>query len=297
MSQINRILVPTDYTAFAHHAYGHAVHLAQQHGATVHVLHVIEQKITNPGDVLQEALIKKQNRAERGEDKGMVVYAQRHAASAAEGILAYAQAYDIDLIVMSTQGPFSHGDVAEKIARMAPCPVLTLRAGTASQPGQDIRRILVPVDFSYASPPLIAQAKAWAAAHDASLDLLHVMEGPRVPAVYNPDRFLATVPMVAPKAKKALEKLASHVEGPDVPFRCHVRAGEPARAILNFAERQGIDLIMIASHGHRSFQWRYLGHVAEEVVRETPCPVVTVKPLEKSLLTTVIVEDYEPITA
>lgn len=56
-----------------------------------------------------------------------------------------------------------------------------------------------------------------------------------------------------------------------------VESGNPFEKILDVAETNNIDLIVLATHGRTGFKGLIIGNVAERVVRYAPCPVLTVK--------------------
>jgi nucleotide-binding universal stress UspA family protein len=53
--------------------------------------------------------------------------------------------------------------------------------------------------------------------------------------------------------------------------------GEPAKSIVNLAENEQADLIVIATHGRSGIKGMFFGSVAEKVVRSATCPVLTMK--------------------
>ncbi len=62
-----------------------------------------------------------------------------------------------------------------------------------------------------------------------------------------------------------------------VELHSHIRDGQPAETILKTIGEQAIDLVVMGTHGRTGVE-RILGSVAEEVVRESPVPVLTVPP-------------------
>ena len=58
-----------------------------------------------------------------------------------------------------------------------------------------------------------------------------------------------------------------------------MREGYPATVIVEEAESQGADLVVLGTHGHTGIKHLLLGSIAERVVQHSPCPVLTVKPL------------------
>jgi universal stress protein A len=141
---ITRILVPTDFSAHAEAAFRYALELGRTFQASVHLLSVVEDPVTagmwsaelyTPEiaglqvNLAQDTELRL--RASVPADAGMVTTEVRMG-NAAKQILEAAEAQGVDLIVMGTRGRtgIAHvvmGSVAEKIVRLAPCAVLTLR--------------------------------------------------------------------------------------------------------------------------------------------------------------------------
>ena len=144
MINLKTILVPSDFSECSHAALRYGLELARRFDARLHVLHVVQDPLSQPWaaegfaapafDIVEDW---------RKEAKAKLA-AQIPAADAARvtveatiawpfgEILRYAEAQKIDLIVMGThgRGGMSHlllGSIAEKVIRRAPCPVLTVR--------------------------------------------------------------------------------------------------------------------------------------------------------------------------
>jgi nucleotide-binding universal stress UspA family protein len=147
---ITRILVPVDFSPHSDRALRYAATLAGQVGASVELLHVVEDLtygafsevyVPNIPDITQEAINVALERVTalkaaifpHGSDVESVVFAGRPALT----IVDHAAKGRFDLIVMGTHGRtgLSHllmGSVAEHVVRTAPCPVLTVRATTTA---------------------------------------------------------------------------------------------------------------------------------------------------------------------
>lgn len=141
----------------------------------------------------------------------------------------------------------------------------------------EFRRILCPVDFSAASTGALRAAVALARRFDASLTLLHVAV---VPGSTIPEAMLATPPelatdLSAPETRPLLEwkAMAERLGAPRV--QAYRSVGRPAQEILALARRDAFDLLVIGTHGRTGVGHLLLGSVAEEVVRQAPCPVLT----------------------
>lgn len=144
MIALKNILVPTDFSETSEIAVTYAKNLAEAFGATVHLLHVLQDPASYlPTEALaalpnlgqQQELAARQRLAKLlGESDANILDVKRVVLTGTPfvDIIRYAKQHVIDLIVMGThgRGPVKHillGSVAEKIVRKAPCPVLTVR--------------------------------------------------------------------------------------------------------------------------------------------------------------------------
>lgn len=137
----------------------------------------------------------------------------------------------------------------------------------------EIKKILVPMDFSPAARAALDYAKALAGAFDASLHILHVLEAPFLYA-----------PTTAPHFREEYEQEVSQQlaellsEGETERFRAELalRPGSPFMEVARYAREQEVDLIVLGAHGRNTVARVLLGSVAEKVVRTAPCAVMTV---------------------
>jgi nucleotide-binding universal stress UspA family protein len=144
----------------------------------------------------------------------------------------------------------------------------------------NLKRILVPTDFSNYSQSALRYGAAFADKFGAELYLLHVFQDL---AVSQPEAVTVGSPIVAPleqfmaAAQTSLERLiqASNLSGLQV--HPEVRAGAPFDEIVQFATDKDIDLIVMGTHGRGWLAHVLLGSVTEKVVRKAPCPVLTVR--------------------
>jgi nucleotide-binding universal stress UspA family protein len=81
------------------------------------------------------------------------------------------------------------------------------------------------------------------------------------------------------ETKGELRRMLGNVVPTDhnVPFEHRLLVGEPATAIVEDAEKEGADLIVMGTHGRTGLSRLLMGSVAEAVVRRAKCPVLTVK--------------------
>jgi nucleotide-binding universal stress UspA family protein len=137
-----------------------------------------------------------------------------------------------------------------------------------------LRKILVPTDLSEFSLAAIDHAVSFGLLYSSKLYLLHVVDAPA--SVFGPDPKQERE--LEDHAGKQLEEFASKKLRTDMKFAFAVRRGSPADEITHFAEEEGIDLIVMATHGRTGLRHIVPGSVAEKVVRLSTVPVLTVKP-------------------
>jgi universal stress protein A len=148
----------------------------------------------------------------------------------------------------------------------------------------EIRTILAPTDFSAHAEGALRYACGLAGRLGATLHLLHAL--PDVVPV-GPDPML--VPTFPPEyyqeaEARSLESLRRAIPpGCDRPeqVKMAVRWGDPVDAVVAYASERHIDLIVIATHGRTGLSHVLLGSVAERIVREAPCPVLTIRDRKK----------------
>ena len=142
--------------------------------------------------------------------------------------------------------------------------------------------ILVTSDLSDESRIANPLAKKIAAAMGAKVHFLAVIEDPTQAAMlYAMDFPVLPDPDVqeqlAGRVKEDLVKIAAK-DFADVDYDIVVREahGPVHDEIINYAQEQKVDLIVMASHGRTGLARMLIGSIAERVVREAPCPILTV---------------------
>ncbi len=138
-----------------------------------------------------------------------------------------------------------------------------------------VTKILVPLDVNVGktSKEALGLAQEMAKSHGAKLTLLHVIEQiPGYAAVHLPPDFRAKTVKVAEDALRE----AAKAQGLEGKADLVVREGHPSTEILEFAEKEGYDMIVIASHDPGIADY-LLGSVAARVVRHAHCSVLVVR--------------------
>ena len=189
----------------------------------------------------------------------------------------------IDLLVLSSRAHddvkhFVPGSFAARALHLARCPVLILRSTPQVDRPFEIKRLLVPIDFSASSLAALALASSLAAAFQASLELLSVMEAsPRGPGAEVPGNTDDGGLLEDPSERaRRLEELSGRIGGGRTP-RVVVRSGCPAEELLEEAAASKTDLIVMGSRGLSPIEQITLGSVAESAIQKANCPVLVVK--------------------
>jgi len=141
---VARVLVPVDFSSFAHPALSHAKALAALYGASLDVLHVVQEATVPVAYGLEPVVLATPELMAQAQEAlsdlvrrtpGPAVPTGSHAVGgyAATEIVRFAEEHEAGLIVMSTHGAtglehFLLGSVTEKVIRRAPCPVFTVRS-------------------------------------------------------------------------------------------------------------------------------------------------------------------------
>ncbi len=135
------------------------------------------------------------------------------------------------------------------------------------------KKILCPIDFDENSLTALDAAAEMARASDAMIELLHV-----VPIIIQPGGTPIYVDVYTAEENdskaKLLELAKAHLAG--VKYELKTTVAQPAAAILHAQKETGADVIVMSTHGRRGLAHLILGSVAERVVREALCPVLTI---------------------
>jgi nucleotide-binding universal stress UspA family protein len=145
----------------------------------------------------------------------------------------------------------------------------------------NLKKILVPIDFSENSRKALTYALRFAEQFGASITLLHVVE----PIIYPADSGFVPVEMQTMAASMQTDaKTKLNAIKPPLTGEALVRTGSPFHEIATLAKKLDIDLIIIGTHGYTGLKHLFLGSTAERVVRYAPCPVLTVRQKEHEFI-------------
>jgi len=143
-----------------------------------------------------------------------------------------------------------------------------------------IKKILVPVDFSDSSRAALEYAQGLAEPFDAQIDVLHVWF---TPAYISPSVAVQvakgeteTLEIIAEReAKEQMKAFLESAGSSDGPINIRIEYGYEPTTITTAAE--GYDLIVMGTHGRSGVSHLIMGSVAEKVIRHAPCPVLCIR--------------------
>jgi nucleotide-binding universal stress UspA family protein len=286
------ILVPLDSSRFSEQALPLAAALAGRLGAELRLLHVhdplfgeIREIVTRREEVHLGELARRLDR-----EAGGRVATARRLGKVDEELPRFIAEEGIDLVVMTTRGwggagRDGLGSVAEATLRSAAVPVLLSRPyedGAPRPDGTTIEHVLVPLDGSELAEATLEHAAA-VGGEGARYSLVRVVPAP-VPWDPTAVSFGWSLDEVGIEALRAealdyLEQVADTLAGRVRRVDTVVLLEpEPAESILDFADRNDVDLIAIATHGRGGIRRHALGSVAERVLRGAAVPILVFRP-------------------
>jgi nucleotide-binding universal stress UspA family protein len=282
MINIKRILCPTDLSPYSGNAVRYALALARTHDAELIVLHCTD----NPAG---EEELKDSMREYVDPAFSRWRFVVARADRVDEEIMTQAQAERVDLIVMrSRRRPHRAallGSTAESVSRTAPCPVLVLHNDGREFVSDElkVKRVLVAYDFSDYSELALNYGLSIAQEHQAEVHLLHVLP-PR--SVNDPE--IAWYPVKGESAYHTAARRLQKAVPPEVHLWCNVTSavseGQAYREILDYAEKNEIDLISVGAHGAGFGMRALFGSNVDRVLRQARCPVLVARPLKPRML-------------
>ena len=275
----NTILATTDLSARGDRALRRALRLANDHGATLHVLHVIDDAI--PEDIAQtlratsEATLTRFVRSMEGGDTATVTVVYDDPITSVVNAIKAARP---DLLVMGTHRtrPFFdswHETTAQHITRLVDCPVLVVKE-TEDHPYDTV---LAATDFSPAAATAIDFSDTLAP--NATITPVHAYHVPYsgmlAQGAKGRDDIDATFRSEAQDADRRWRDACT------LPQSCGetvMMAGQPHQALEALATSRGASLICAGAHGRVGQGRALLGSTALDLLRAPPCDILIVHP-------------------
>jgi len=288
---IKRILCPTDLSNESDEALRYALALTRAYDAKLIVFHCRPEAA---GERLED------HEAQALLEQSLIPYLEppdlkklkwegvvREDPYPGSAIIDQASEDKVDLIVMrSRRRPHRAallGSTAESVSRSAPCSVIVTHADEREWVGAtpcevNLKRVLVAYDFSDHSELALKYALTFAQEYQSELHLLHVL-----PRFTLDEAEIAWYPLGNEGPyHKAARRLQKAVPA-DAHLWCSVKhavsEGKAYREILNYAQRNQIDLICLGAHGAGFGMLTLFGSNVDRVLRQSPCPVLIARPL------------------
>jgi nucleotide-binding universal stress UspA family protein len=154
--------------------------------------------------------------------------------------------------------------------------VQTRKGGVMMQ----IKRILFPHDFSENASKIVPYVQSMAKAYNSRIYVFHVVQDlQKWGKAYVPHRSMTLFEEEALKtSQKEMDRICEEeFQGMDNLER-KVVSGDPASEILKTIESEDVDLVVIGTHGRKGLEHVIFGSVAENVVKKSTVPVMTVNP-------------------
>lgn len=293
---IQRILCPTDLTAESDEALRYALALARTYDAKLIAFHCelgggdSEARPSEVKTLFEQALFRYLGPAELAAIDWKRVVEQGNDPGTA--ISEYAAEHGVDLIVMrSRRRPHRAallGSTAEAVCRMAPCPVLVMHSDQRDWVDDashqiTVKRVLVAYDFSDYSELGLRQGLCFAQRYQAELHLLHVL-----PPSSLDQSEISWFPLGKENAYHKSARRLQKAVPTEAHLWCEVKhsvvEGQAYREILNYAEKNTIDLICIGAHGAGFSSRTLFGSNVDRVLRQAPCPVLVTRPLKPTIV-------------
>jgi nucleotide-binding universal stress UspA family protein len=294
-AKFRRILCAADFSEQSRRALDHAVALARWSGAELAIVNAVappDFRLIGASLLAPAERVGRLEALRRFAEPVMGPFAARlvlREGEAAREIVAESRGWAADLVVVGTHGRrglehWELGSVAEQVIRTAPCPVLTVsRASRLPRPAGEVpfRSVLCALDLGPLSPRTLEYALSLAIRARAAASVLYAMEdvpeaAHRMQLRLGAAWFAAYRDSIEKEARARLRRLLPD----EVRVACHVDeivvAGKARRQIVRLAAEREVDLVVMGAHGARRLQETLFGSTAARVVRQAPCPVLTV---------------------
>ncbi|NIN00174.1 MAG: universal stress protein [candidate division Zixibacteria bacterium] len=282
MKLLEKILLATDFSQASNDALQMAVFVAKAFRSRIIPIHVIPeiQDSPLPMEMVKETVTKRFEEINTTINKEGVDVAEPIVVSGTpfDQIMQHAGINDVNVIMVGSgekerEGKFSLGITAERLIRRSNKPVWVVKRGT--HPG--IKKILCPVDFSETSARALTNAIHLARNLQAELSVMTVIQD--IWRVYPTVGKAAAKKQVVwvKRNESEFQRFLQKSDFHDVNWNKVIREGNPPQEILSIARQMQADLLVMGSVGRTGLARILVGSVAEKVIRETPCSVITVK--------------------
>lgn len=277
---MKKILVPTDFSKTSITAYETAFEIAKKAGATIYLLHVVEEATPDSyritGDyvkddwedrlftfkLLEKAKAQLEKLVKDPRFDAVKVVGELRLGNPFHGMNAIIAEQKVDLVVMGTRGQTNLeamviGTNTERIVRHSKCPILTVHKKPASN---DFKNIVYATAMSKDEEVFSRIVKRTQQLYDSTIHLVRI----NTPGDFQRDKVV----------KEYMNKFAKSLQLKNFTVNVYNDLSEE-QGILYFADSIDADLIAMATHGRTGFAHVLAGSIAEDVVSKAKRPVLT----------------------
>jgi nucleotide-binding universal stress UspA family protein len=279
---IQKILIPTDFSETGLLAIEHGAFMARLMKADLYLLHVLEVneyaydipepilRLTNL-ESLQTIVGKKMEEVSENIHKeyGIKPVTMCSTGRIASEVVTYADENKIDLIIMGTHGAsgfeeYFMGSNAHKVVSRAHCPVITVQTHSKKLGFKDI---VVPIDNQMHSRQKVNFAIEMAKSYGSRIHILGLLESHED---HDAEKFSIKMDSVEDLVKKSeLPYLRKTVEGSNL-----------ALTAMEYSDSVNADLIVIMTDQESALTGIFLGPFAKQIVNHSKIPVMSIQPVE-----------------
>jgi len=319
---IRRVLVCLDRSPFSEVCLPYAVCISKTFGSSLTLLHVQEARheVSGPrsGPHSTDAVGWEIGRREANEYlerierqatelSGQRVDVRLEQGHPAERITAIARELGADLTVLGSHGEggavaWNLGSTVQQVLAVARGSVLVARSTSLAPSAVRLKRILVPLDGSLRTESVLPIAARIAKAHRAELVLVHVVDEPQPTAVLRAAEELELARELATRlefqARRYLDHIRDQLAREGVSVRALVvRRVDGHQALLEVAQKEQIDLVVLSAHGATCNAARPFGNVTAHLLAHSVVPLLVLQDLpepEFQRMSDVIDEEVAP---
>jgi nucleotide-binding universal stress UspA family protein len=297
--QFQTIACATDLSDAAQHAVQHATTLAQEFQSRLLICHVIDlpaPSMYGEAYLAPEEHLKRNLEYARGYIHDLMAGQRVRwepricAGQPSDELSRIAWEDQVQMAVTATHGRkglkrLLLGSVTERLMRTLPCPLLVVRDGTTeaaptSNAASLFRRILVGCDFSPDADLALRHALSLAQEFQSELHLAHVIEMPTYTEILRP--VLEHRRSSSAEIKEFIQRKLNGLIPEDARHWCHASTvlleGQSYLQLLQYAEQEAVDLIVLGSRGHGLIDTMLIGSTTDRVIRNATCAVLSVSP-------------------
>ena len=276
-TQINSILIPTDFSELSESALKVGIDIAKRQNAEVTLLHIVDVLpvllptqvlLSDPQELLSRMEEKLEEISERiRKESGVKAVVKALEGTPADRICKFAYEENISLIVMGTHGvsglrEFFIGSEAFKVVKNAICPVLTIPGNWQKT---DFDKVLFPVRLNPGTMDTYFYARPIIEKNNSELFVLGLYEQKK--------------DMVEEEISKSINKVKQQLDNDKVVFKSEISQSKdfPAKTI-EIAMQYEADLIILTTNIDHDFKAYFVGPFVQQVVNHSRLPVLCIKP-------------------